>query len=418
MNIFPQNRITDSAIGLTGFVFLAGLIFFVTTSIVFAACGEKQERSFISSFLNSVFSPVEKIIKDFGYDVVLATAPDPDNCGSDNVVCVGGAPQATISWTGAPNPLYTQSCPYWWNLSYYILTVQQIGDINTGLSTSHVVSGLLNDTMYSWSVEAYYCSWACIPSSACGITIRPSGSFRTPNCALTPTPKPTPTLTLTPTPIRTPIPTPTRTPIPTPTHTPIPTPILIPPTVTITADGVRPQLKIAEGWSVNLDWTSTGATACAASGAWSGAVPVSDNSPAYTFTPSVGIHNYTITCTGPGGTVNSSVLVDVVSPILTLVRGSQTCLAVNLSWSWNDPFFNGEYSQYRVLRSEDGLVFSERAIVNAPQMSYQDNDNFTSDRTYYYRIEALKSGSPSVFSNTIQTIPCPRLPRWEEIRPR
>jgi hypothetical protein len=295
-----------------------------------------------------------------------------DSCGyvygtfTDGVSCVGKYGDPGPFGASDPCPGIYKHCDYasGWSSPWL-----------TNINIPYNIFSLQNNTTYNWVVEAYYNgAYGRYPSKFLGITNQPYGSFTTPNCAL-------------------------------------------PPTTTLTANGVRPQIKIAEGWSVNLDWTSTGATSCTASGAWSGSVPTSDNSPAYTYTPPVGLNTYTITCAGPGGSANSSVLVDVVRPVLTLFRGSQTCLAVNLSWSWNDPFFNGEYSQYRVLRSNDGLVFSQRAVVNAPQMTYQDRDTFISDRTYYYQIEALKPGSPSVVSNTIQTIPCPRLPNWQEIRP-
>lgn len=73
---------------LMGLVFfLAGLFLINASSALAAGCQEKTEGiSFFSAF-NPLISFAEETLKSFGYNVALATAPDPDTCGSDSAVC-------------------------------------------------------------------------------------------------------------------------------------------------------------------------------------------------------------------------------------------------------------------------------------------------------------------------------------------
>jgi hypothetical protein len=73
-----------------------------------------------------------------------------------------------------------------------------------------------------------------------------------------------------------------------------------PPTVSI---AVSPT-SIAAGTPATLTWSSTGATTCAASGAWSGTQTTGGTQ---TVTPaSTGSYSYTLTCTGNGGSASAS----------------------------------------------------------------------------------------------------------------
>ena len=93
---------------------------------------------------------------------------------------------------------------------------------------------------------------------------------------------------------------------PTPTApTPTPTPVVQSPTVALTLS----QSKVSLGASSTLTWSSTNATSCAASGAWSGPQALSGTS---TQTPATsGALAYTLTCTGAGGTASQSVVLTV-----------------------------------------------------------------------------------------------------------
>lgn len=81
------------------------------------------------------------------------------------------------------------------------------------------------------------------------------------------------------------------------------------PTVTLTASAT----SVASGQPVQLSWTSTGATACTASGAtgWSGAEPTSSMGTAVEITAD---STLSLSCTGPGGSATQTVSVNVTAP--------------------------------------------------------------------------------------------------------
>lgn len=82
------------------------------------------------------------------------------------------------------------------------------------------------------------------------------------------------------------------------------------PTVNFTVNGGAGPVTITSGQSATLAWTTSDATSCTASGAWSGGKATSGSeavSPTSTST-------YTLTCTGPGGDTAKSVTVNVSTP--------------------------------------------------------------------------------------------------------
>jgi hypothetical protein len=80
--------------------------------------------------------------------------------------------------------------------------------------------------------------------------------------------------------------------------------ISAPPTVTLSTSAT----SVASGQSVQLSWTSTGATACTASGApqWTGTEPTSSTGVAVAITADATL---SLTCTGPGGSATQTVTV-------------------------------------------------------------------------------------------------------------
>ena len=271
-------KLKTKKIILTSLLFaLVSLFFLISASSVLAAdCGNNQESFSFASFLNPIASLAEKVAKDFGYEIALAAAPDPDFCGSDSVGCSGTTPTATVSWTAAP---------YSGVVNYYLLIVSDVGSWNTGLNTSYTVSsGLANNTLYNWSVVA---STNMVFSF---YTDLPYGSFTTPNCAP-------------------------------------------PPTADIKANGSDGPITIVYNSSATLSWSSTNATACTASNGWSGAKATSGSESTGNLTSS---KTYTLTCTGPGGSASDSVTVNVSVPPpgnFSLSSGSVTCNSVPLSWT-------------------------------------------------------------------------------------
>src|SRR4030042_5529307 len=185
-------------------------------------CRENSSANLsFSSLINPFLIFAEKTIKGFGYNVVLATSPDPDFCGAyegtlpntrgDNVICSGGTAEATISWVAAPTPInipYAELCgPFTGDselnpLEYYILDVNGT-KYNTGKNNSLTISGLANNTNYNWSVNAFYrigsfdgtsFEGTICSTSLLEYTDRPSGSFDTSNCSSPPPPPPPPPL--------------------------------------------------------------------------------------------------------------------------------------------------------------------------------------------------------------------------------
>lgn len=81
-----------------------------------------------------------------------------------------------------------------------------------------------------------------------------------------------------------------------------------PPAVTIT---VNPA-SIAIGQSATVSWSSTNATACTASGAWSGARPTAGSQSVTATTP--GTLTYSLACAGSGGTTTRAATLTVTGP--------------------------------------------------------------------------------------------------------
>ena len=95
-----------------------------------------------------------------------------------------------------------------------------------------------------------------------------------------------------------------------------------PPTVTLTATPTNVNYQGAS----SLNWSSTDATSCTASGGWTGVQPVSGN---LTLTGLSATQSYVLACTGNGGTTTQSVMVTVNPPPQT---SPQECL---LNWAEN-----------------------------------------------------------------------------------
>jgi hypothetical protein len=104
------------------------------------------------------------------------------------------------------------------------------------------------------------------------------------------------------------------------------------PTVTIS---VSPT-SITVGQSAKLTWSSTNATSCAASNAWSGSEAVSGT---MSETPTAaGTLSYVLTCTGAGGTVHATATLTVSAPMPTVtIAVAPTSITVGqsatLTWS-------------------------------------------------------------------------------------
>lgn len=103
------------------------------------------------------------------------------------------------------------------------------------------------------------------------------------------------------------------------------------PTVTLDAAPV----SVVSGGAATLNWDSTDATDCAASGGWSGSRASSGSERTGPLTAST---THTLTCTGPGGTAAQTVTVTVTAPpapVVTLTANPTTInagAASTLTW--------------------------------------------------------------------------------------
>lgn len=83
------------------------------------------------------------------------------------------------------------------------------------------------------------------------------------------------------------------------------------PTVDLRVNSSNGPLNVGVPGSYTLNWTSTNASSCTASGSWSGA-QLTNGSQAYS-NVAAGAYSYTIACTNPSGTATDSVTVNVLS---------------------------------------------------------------------------------------------------------
>lgn len=102
------------------------------------------------------------------------------------------------------------------------------------------------------------------------------------------------------------------------------------PTLTLTATPT----SVQSGGTSQLTWTTTNATACTASGSWTGSKAISGSSATAALTSNA---NYALTCTGNGGSVTKTASVSVVAvPTLTFTASPtsvQSGSSSQLAWS-------------------------------------------------------------------------------------
>ncbi len=104
-----------------------------------------------------------------------------------------------------------------------------------------------------------------------------------------------------------------------------------PPSVTFTSSPT----SVTSGGSSTLNWSSTNATSCTASGDWSGSKAASGSESRTNITQN---RTYNLSCTGPGGTSAQSASVTVQTPAPTLTFSANPLSVTsggnsNLSWS-------------------------------------------------------------------------------------
>jgi hypothetical protein len=101
----------------------------------------------------------------------------------------------------------------------------------------------------------------------------------------------------------------------------------LPPTVALSAVPIN----VVTGGKSLLTWTSTNATACVASGGWSGALTASGSQSTAALTSPT---TYAIACTGPSGTAQASVTVNVVPTASLTVQPSVIASGQTATLTW------------------------------------------------------------------------------------
>jgi hypothetical protein len=112
----------------------------------------------------------------------------------------------------------------------------------------------------------------------------------------------------------------------------------VPPTVVVDIS-VTPQ-TIGVGTAASLAWSTANATACTASGSWSGAQPLLGSAVSTGTLTSPGVYSYTLTCSGAGGvsgTGTASVTVSADIGVVTKFVASPSAIQIGqstvLSWT-------------------------------------------------------------------------------------
>jgi len=121
------------------------------------------------------------------------------------------------------------------------------------------------------------------------------------------------------------------------------TPAIPPPTGSVTANPTQ----ITLGGSSTITITSTGATSCSGSGAWSGPKPCNGSVVVTPTTATTGKLTYGVTFQGPGGSVNASATLEVLAPPVCLNPGQGTGNDIPCITAMVTPY-NGDCSKAQI----------------------------------------------------------------------
>ena len=157
------------------------------------------------------------------------------------------------------------------------------------------------------------------------------------------------------------------------------------PTVTLSASPTT----VASGGSSTLDWSSSNASSCSASGAWSGSKnPSSGSETLNNLTQTV---TYTLTCSGGGGSGNQSVTVTVTGPPDTtpptiptgLSASPASATQIDLAWAASTDTVG--VAGYRIYRG-GALIATSTATTYA-------NTGLSPATTYSYTVAAYDAAN-------------------------
>ena len=156
------------------------------------------------------------------------------------------------------------------------------------------------------------------------------------------------------------------------------------PTITLSAS----DLEIGEGGSVNLTWSATDADSCTASGGWSGNLGASGTQNVGPLTAGT---TFSLSCTGPGGSVLEMLSVGVIGP-------------VQLSWVAPEENVDGstltDLAGYRIYYGTSSRNYSDMVDLSNPSTTAHTLTLASGD--YYVAMTALDAdGNESGYSNEV-----------------
>ena len=156
-----------------------------------------------------------------------------------------------------------------------------------------------------------------------------------------------------------------------------------------------------------LSWSSSNANSCTASGSWSGSKPINGNESTGNITSS---KVYTLTCTGPGGSISKNVNVTVINdpPVVSgspSVTSGDYCSSPShyFSWVYSDPDGNTQsrfrfqidnnsnFSSPTVNRDISGLsnpspTTNNQTVLVSTSPDTPNSDQLAYNTTYYWRV--------------------------------
>ena len=150
---------------------------------------------------------------------------------------------------------------------------------------------------------------------------------------------------------------------------------------------------VEQNGSTTLDWSSSDASSCVASGDWSGNKPTSGSQVVSGLTID---SQFNLVCNGAGGSVNDSVSVSVV------LNSNGTALL-----SWMPPTENTDGSQlddlagYRIHYGTSSGSYSDTIDIDTPGLSSYLIENLASSTWYFSMTAVNSSGVESSFSTEV-----------------
>jgi len=161
------------------------------------------------------------------------------------------------------------------------------------------------------------------------------------------------------------------------------------PTISFSASPVT----VSQNGSTTLNWSSTDATSCTASGDWSGNKGVSGSE---TINSLMIDRQFTLICSGAGGSVNNTVNVTVV------LNNNGTALL-----SWTPPTENTDGSPltdlagYKIRYGTSPGSYSDTVTINNPGLTSYLIENLASSGWYFVMTSFNSSGIESSYSTEV-----------------